>query len=141
MKTISGSTDKVGNLIRQTGPETSPPGMVERIIYRIEATTLKKNPDFSPVIGIRGWIFTGGFAIALILLFLLAGSNGESNGNSLFKAKYFFQSLQNLNLSFRFDFPVPKPLLFGLTGLLLWFGLDFILSTMKWKRDTSKEQP
>ena len=141
MKTISGSTDKVGNMIRQAGPETPPPGMTERIMHRIEATALKKSPDFNPVISIRGWILIGGSAIVLIIFFLLTGSSGEINGNSRFNAEPFLRSFHNLNLSFRLDFQVAKPLLFGLSGLLLLVSLDFLFSTLKWKKDTFKEQP
>jgi hypothetical protein len=140
MKTISGSTDKVGNMIRQAGPETPPRGMTERIMHRIEATVLKKSPDFSPVISKRGWILIGGSVVALIVLFLLTGSSGEINGNSRFNAEPFLRSFHNLNLSFHYDFQVPKPLLFGLAGLLLLLSLDFLLSTMKWKKDAYKEQ-
>jgi len=141
MKTLSVSTDKVGNMIRQAGPETPPPGMTERIMHRIEATALKKSPDFNPVISKRGWVLIGGAAIALIVLFLLAGRNGEISGNSRFIAEPFLPSFHNLSLSFHFDFQVPKPLLFGLAGLLLLLSLDFLLSTLKWKKDTYKEKP
>jgi hypothetical protein len=141
MKTISGSTDKIGNMIRQAGPETPPPGMTERIMHRIEATALKKSPDLSPVISFRGWILIGGSAVVLIILFLLTGNSGEINGNSRFNAEPFLRSFHNLNLSFHFTFQVPKPLLFGLAGLLLLLSLDYLLSTLTWKKGTSKEQP
>jgi hypothetical protein len=141
MKTIIDSTDKVGSLIRQAGPETPPQGMRERIMHRIEATALKKSPDFSPVISIRTWIYIGGSAVALIILFLVTGSNGENNGKNLFNADPLLRSLHNLNLSFHFNLQVPKSLIFGLAGLLLLFSLDFLLTTLKWKRVTSKDQP
>jgi len=141
MKTQSGSTDKIGNMIRQAGPEATPQGMTERIMHRIEATALKKSPYISPVISIRGWILIGGSVFALIILFLLTGSGGEISSNSRFIAKAFLPSFQNLNLPFHFDFRVPKPLLFGVAGLLLLLSLDFLLSTLKWKKDTYREQP
>jgi len=73
MKTNSGSTDRVGNMIRQTGPETPPPGMTERIMNRIEVVSLKKSQDISPVIGIRGWTWIGIFVVGLIVMCMHTG--------------------------------------------------------------------
>lgn len=127
-------------MIRQAGLETPPPGMTERIMSRIEVVTLKKSRDFRPIIGKWGWILIGTAAFALIVLCLLDGSKGETNGNSLLDADRFFRSFQYTAKSFRLDLQIPKPLLFGMTGLLMWFSLDFLFSTMRWKRGTSKEQ-
>jgi len=141
MKTISGSTDRVGNMIRQAGPETPPQGMTERIMHRIEVVTLKKSPDHGPIISVRGWIFIGISAFLLLVLFMQTGITGESDGSGLWGVDNLLRALPHIDKSFRFSFQVPKPLLFGLAGLLLWIGLDFLLHTLRWKRHAQKGKP
>jgi hypothetical protein len=127
-------------MIRQAGIETPPQGMAERIMHRIELANLKQSPDYHPVINTRGWMLIGGSAVAVFLLIVLAGSKGKSNGNSLINADPFFRFIHKLHLSFHFDLQVPKSLLFGLAGLLLLVGLDFLFTSLKWKRSTLKEE-
>jgi len=138
MKTTSGSTDRVGNMIRQAGPEIPPPGMTERIMNRIEVVSLKKSQVISPVIGIRGWTWIGIFVIGLIVLSMHTGLTGAADGNRLWDAGNLLRSFPHPGKSMHIDFQVPKPLLFGLAGLLLWFSLDFLLSTLRWKKQVSK---
>jgi hypothetical protein len=115
MKPLSGSNDRIGNLIREAGLETPPGGISERIMHRIEATALKRVPNLRPVITVRGWIWIGTAAIVLI-----------------------FHSFPHFNTSLHLNLQIPKSLLFGLTVLLVWFGLDFLLGTLKWKRPTAR---
>jgi hypothetical protein len=138
MKTHTDSTDKAGDLIRQAGPEIPPQGMTERIMNRIEVVTLKRSQNIIPIISIRGWIFVAASAIVIIMLCISAGNAGALNGSILPDAGQWFASLPMDNNPLRFNFQVPKPLLFGLMGLLLWFSLDFLLNTLKWKRQSPK---
>jgi hypothetical protein len=112
--------------------------MTERIMNRIEVVTLKKSSDTPPVISVRGWIGIGIFAIGLIVLCIQTGLTGDGDGNSIWNAGTLLRSFPHPDKSLHLEFLVPRPLLFGLTGLLLWFSLDFLLSTLKWKKHASK---
>jgi hypothetical protein len=138
MKPLSGSNDRIGNLIREAGLETPPGGISERIMHRIEATALKRVPNLRPVITVRGWIWIGTAAIVLIFLLIFSGIIVNSNSNPLWNANSVFHSFPHFNTSLHLNLQIPKSLLFGLTVLLVWFGLDFLLGTLKWKRPTAR---
>lgn len=140
MKLTSDPSDIVGKMIRLAGYETPSPGMTERIMNRIEVATLKKPVNFRPIIGLRGWVFIGVLAIMLLILsYILMGNNGSNTGNSLIDIKLLLQKIPVFIEPFRSTLQVPKVLLFGLTGLLLLIGLDYLVSTLKWKKHTANE--
>ena len=139
MKPTSDRTDEIGKMIRMAGIEIPAPGMTERIMNRIEVATLKKPLDFKPVIDLKGWILIGASGIILLILsFILIVNYGNNSADGLIDSEHLllrdlhFDKLIHLNLR------VPKALLFGLTGLLVWIGLDFLLDTYRWKKHTLK---
>jgi hypothetical protein len=135
MKSTSDSADKVGKIIRLAGFESPGKGLTERIMNRIEVATIKRSLVFKPVIGFRGWVLIAVFVmILLILSYFLPGNSGNDAGTNMLDSASIIRRLQGIDINFHFNFQVSKVLLLGLTGLLFWIGMDYIMVKRQWKK-------
>jgi hypothetical protein len=135
MKSTSDSADKVGKIIRLAGFDLPGKGLTERIMNRLEVVTIKKSLVYKPVIGFRGWVLIAAFGIILLILsYVLPGNSGKNAGTNLLDSANIIRRLQGIDISLHFTFQVSKVLLLGLTGLLFWIGMDYLMVKRKWKK-------
>ncbi|MBN1416701.1 MAG: hypothetical protein JW973_16490 [Bacteroidales bacterium] len=139
MKPNSDRADEIGKIIRTAGFEIPAPGIKERIMNRIEWVSIKKSFNVKPVIGLRGWILIGTSGIILLILsYFLIDNIGTHTTNSLIDSNPILQSIWHPDKMFWLNLRIPKALLFALTGLLIWIGMDFLLNTLIWKKHPAK---
>ncbi len=141
LKNIPVFDDKIRELMQAAGHEQALPGMNERIMNRIELTTiLKIRPRYKPVLSLSGWIIFAVIFLGLIIFsYMLTGGNETEYYNTGIDTKLIIDRILQV-----FTFPeltqnVSGLLLIAFMGILIWISLDFILNSVyvKMKRHKS----
>ncbi len=140
MKNIPAFDDKIRRMIRSAGYEQALPGMNERIMNRVELTSIiKARPQYKPVISVIGWIlFALVFLGLLIISFVLQSGEDNNQFNLVINTEkamsrliHFF-SFPHISLNFSNIFII------AFIGLLILLSLDVILHSIFEKSKRSK---
>lgn len=132
MKHIPVFDNKIRELIKEAGYEQALPGMNERIMSRIELTSIiKPRLRYKPVISWVGWVaFVVLFLGLLIFSYLLTGNNEMDKFSTGISIKQFIDKMIQVFAFPEFSLNISGLLLIALMGILIWGSLDFILNRL-----------